>query len=202
MAQASQRATRRDSIVEAAARLIRTEGVHAASISDIIAESGTSVGTIYHHFANKNEIVLAVARRTVVEPLQAMLAAHAGEGLSAADLFRAIVDTVISGEVQSALIVQLWAGSSDEPQLKEMMRGQLAGVRVEAVSHLGEWLRARGVPDADERAEALAMLSMGQAMGLLAQRTLVPDLDERRYVAEACRMLDAVAASYVPGQDS
>ena len=159
----------------------------------------TSAGTIYHHFANKNEIVLAVARRTVVEPLAAVLATHPGEGTSPSALFRSIVETVISGEVESALIVQLWAGSSDEPQLKEMMRAQTAGLRVELIRHLEVWLLQRGVPEAAQRAEALAMLTLGQAMGLLAQRTLMPELDQPRYVTEACRMLDAVVDDYAAG---
>lgn len=187
------RATKRDSIVEAAARLIRTDGVHAASIAGIIAESGTSAGTIYHHFASKNDVVLAVARAAVVDPLQAMLAAHVGEGMPPSAMFRAIVETVLSGEVQSAVIVQLWAGSSREPQLKEILREQIAGVREEMRAQIAAWLRARGVPDADERALPIAMVTMGQAMGLLAQGTLTPDLDRESYVAEACRLLDSLA---------
>lgn len=190
------RGSKRDSIVDAAARLIRTEGVHAASISEIIAESGSSAGTIYHHFANKNEIVLAVAQAAVVEPMTQLITAHHGGGLSPAQLFRAVVENVITGEVQSALIVQLWAGSSHEPLLKEIMRAQTEGLRVQLTAHVAAHLRARGVDRADERAETLAMLTLGQAMGLLAQRTLVPDLDEARYVDAACRMLDAAVADY------
>ena len=193
---ATPRGSKRDSILEAAARLIRTEGVHATSISEIITESGSSAGTIYHHFANKNDIVLAVARRAVVDPLAEVLAAHPDEGMSPSDLFRAIVRTVIAGEVQSSLIVQLWAGSADEPLLKEIMREQTTGLRQEMVVRLAVWLAQRGVPDAAGRAEALALLTLGQAMGLLAQRTLTPELDQSRYVAEASRMLDALAADY------
>ena len=130
----------------------------------------------------------------VVEPLQDLLAAHAGGGMAPSSMFRAIVTTVLSGEVQSALIVQLWAGSSSEPQLKEILRAQMADIRTEMLVQLAEWLRGRGVPDAEARAETVAAVTMGQAMGLLAQRTLVPDLDEAGYVEEACRLLDAVAA--------
>jgi hypothetical protein len=57
------------------------------------------------------------------------------------------------------------------------------------------WLVAHGVEDADARAEPLAMLSTGQAMGLLTQRVLFSDLDQEGYIAEACRMLDAVATA-------
>lgn len=187
----TRRASKRDSIVEAAARLIRTEGVHAASISEIIAESGSSAGTIYHHFANKNEIVLAVARLTVVEPLSEVLARRDGEIMSPGDMLRMIVSTVIKGDVESALIVQLWAGSSMDPQLKDILREQLAGVRAEMVTMLQRWLREQGVPCAGDRAVTLAHVTMGLAMGLLAERTILPDLDKDAYVTQAVRLLDA-----------
>ncbi len=68
-------ATKREDIVDAAAQLIKQQGVHAASISGIIAASHASAGSIYHHFANKNEIVLEVARTRLAEPLRAAVLA-------------------------------------------------------------------------------------------------------------------------------
>ena len=73
------RGSKREQIVTAATELIRTEGVRAASIAKIIAASDSSAGSVYHHFANKNEIVMAVARRALVEPLEAAIAAHEGD---------------------------------------------------------------------------------------------------------------------------
>ena len=61
------RKSKRDTIVEAAARLIRTEGVHAASISGLIKESAASAGTIYHHFANKEALLDAMVDRVYAE---------------------------------------------------------------------------------------------------------------------------------------
>nr|NLI50165.1 TetR/AcrR family transcriptional regulator [Propionibacterium sp.] len=189
------RGNKRLSIVEAAAHLIRSEGVHAASISEIIREAHASAGTIYHHFANKNDIVLAVAQAAVVEPLQEMLAQESGEGTSPGALLRQIVAAVMGGDVESALIVQLWAGSSREPQLKEVLRSQMAEVHAGMTREIARWLAARGVPDADRRAVSLAHVTMGQAMGLLAERTILTDLDRAAYLDEATRLLDAAASA-------
>lgn len=65
--------SKRDDIIAAAAALIRGKGVHAASIKAIIDASGASAGTIYHHFKNKNDIVLAVAQHAIAEPITTIL---------------------------------------------------------------------------------------------------------------------------------
>lgn len=193
---AGQRSNKRADIVEAAAVVIRTEGVHAASISSIIQASGTSAGTIYHHFASKNDIVLAVARAAVVEPMTAVIGSRPDEAMSPGDLLNDIVRTVMAGELESALIVQLWAGSSLEPHLKDILREQMQDLQAQITHRLALWLREQGCDDADQRAHTLALVTLGQAMGLLAQRTLQPDLDRAAYVVEATRLLDRAC---VPG---
>lgn len=190
-----QRANKRATILEAAAALIRTQGVHAASISELIRASDASAGTIYHHFTNKFDIVLAVAHGAVVDPLAEMLERDAGpEGRSPGDLLREIVNAVMGGDVESALIVQLWAGSSREPALQEILRDRMQAVHAGLVREIGRWLAAHDVPNADERAIHLAHVTMGQAMGLLAERTILTDLDRDAYLDEAARMLDAAAS--------
>lgn len=190
----NRRTSKRDQIVEAAGRLIRTEGVHAASISGLIKESDASAGTIYHHFANRNDIVLAVAQAAVVDPLAQILTQTSAEGRSPGALLRLMVDAVMGGDVESALIVQLWAGSSREPQLKDILRGRMAAVHQGLVEELRRWLETRGVADAENRAIHLAHVTMGQAMGLLAERTILTDLDRDAYLDEAARLLDAAGS--------
>lgn len=188
------RGDKRVKILDAATRLILTKGVHATSITDIITESGASAGAIYHHFANKNDIVLAVARARVADPLQARLAGRSNDGgLSPSELFRLIAETLLSGEIEPALTVQLWAGSSGEPELKALLREQMTDVRERAALALEEWLAARGSPAPQEHAQAVASLAVGQAMGLLVQDTLVVDFDREAYLVAASAMLDCVA---------
>lgn len=186
-------ATKRDDIVEAATQLIKRQGVHAASISGIIADSHASAGSIYHHFANKNEIVLAVAQAGVAQPFQAALALTGDGMLSPADIFRAIVGTVQAGIVEPPLIVQLWAGSSSEPEVRAILRAPFEDARTAMYSKIEAWLVAQGVPDAASRVDAIARVTLGQAMGFLAQSTLDPGFDQDAYVTEATLLLDGLA---------
>lgn len=53
------------SILETTLRLLTTYDLQATSISTISKESGISVGSIYHHFANKEEIINELYRGIV-----------------------------------------------------------------------------------------------------------------------------------------
>jgi AcrR family transcriptional regulator len=56
----STHASRRDAILAAALEHFTTRGYASTSIEDIRRLSGTSVGTIYHHFAGKEAIAAAL----------------------------------------------------------------------------------------------------------------------------------------------
>ena len=122
--------SKRDDIIAAAAALIRGKGVHAASIKAIIDASGASAGTIYHHFKNKNDIVLAVAQHAIAEPITTILTRPRSGPLSPGLLFREVSEAVLGGHIDSALIVQLWAGSSTDPELNAMLHGLMVADRV------------------------------------------------------------------------
>ena len=189
------RASKRTAIVEAAGRLIRARGVHGASIADIIEQAGTSAGTIYHHFANKHDIVLAVARGAISAPLAEALERHAGRTLSPGDMLAAVV-SIARTDVESALIVQLWAGSAEDPALAKLLRDEMAGVRAGMVGQLAAWVAERGIDDPDGTvALQLAQMTMGLAMGLLAQRLILGDVDQEAHLAAAARVLEAGASA-------
>lgn len=57
---------RRRQIVEAAARLIATGGMEAATMRDIAAEAGWTTGVVNHYFADKREVL----RRTLEHSLR------------------------------------------------------------------------------------------------------------------------------------
>ncbi len=57
---------RRREIVEAAARLIATGGMEAATMRDIAAEAGWTTGVVNHYFADKREVL----RRTLEHSLR------------------------------------------------------------------------------------------------------------------------------------
>ena len=50
----------RQRVLDCAARLFRQRGYGATSLRDIAAESGMKAGSLYYHFASKDEIVIDV----------------------------------------------------------------------------------------------------------------------------------------------
>jgi len=66
----------RQAILDAALAVIHAKGFQAASLSDILAETGLTRGALYHHFPNKRALGLAalegieqMVRRMWLEPL-------------------------------------------------------------------------------------------------------------------------------------
>jgi len=53
--------TRRAQILEAALACFASRGLNAATIDDVARAAGLSKGAVYHHFASKQEIFLALA---------------------------------------------------------------------------------------------------------------------------------------------
>jgi AcrR family transcriptional regulator len=47
-------------ILDAATEVFATRGFTAATMADVVAVSGASVGSIYHHFGGKSELFLAI----------------------------------------------------------------------------------------------------------------------------------------------
>ncbi len=78
---------RKELILDAADRLLAHFGYKKMTVEDIAKEAGIGKGTVYLHFASKEEVVLAHVDR-IVRPLFAELDAIAAQTLSAANRLR------------------------------------------------------------------------------------------------------------------
>ena len=72
--------TTREKILDAALDVFAGKGYHRASVDDIVRASGTSKGAVYHHFATKQTVFLALvdefAERLAVAVGAAIAARH------------------------------------------------------------------------------------------------------------------------------
>ena len=117
---------RRAQILEAAIVCFAKRGFHQASMHDISAEAGISVGLIYRYFANKEAVIQAMADRhkkeisellerarqapTLLESLEILFTAHCCES---------------APQIQSAFVVDLYAEASRNPQVKDLVHDVL-----------------------------------------------------------------------------
>src|SRR5437899_11198131 len=117
---------RRTQILDAALVCFAKRGFHQASMHDISAEAGISVGLIYRYFENKDAVISAMADRhkqeihevlerahqapTLLESLEILFTAHCCEN---------------EPRVVSAFVVDLYAEASRSPSMAEIVRGVL-----------------------------------------------------------------------------
>jgi TetR/AcrR family transcriptional regulator, repressor for uid operon len=114
---------RRTQILDAAVVCFAKRGFHQASMHDISAEAGISVGLIYRYFQNKEAVIAAMADRhkkqiheilekarqapNLRESLETLFTAHCGE---------------TEPQVTAAFVVDLFAEASRNPHVAELVR--------------------------------------------------------------------------------
>ena len=79
-----------DDIVSAAAKVFRTKGYHAATVRDIAEEVGILKGSLYHHFASKEELLYLVVKEPIATMYRAMAKIAAADLTATEKLRRAI----------------------------------------------------------------------------------------------------------------
>src|SRR5438067_2617233 len=165
---------RRSQILDAALVCFAKHGFHQASMHDISAEAGISVGLIYRYFENKEAVISAMADRhkeeigdmlerarqaqTLLESLEILLTAHCCEN---------------EPRVISAFVVDLYAEASRNPQVADLVRDVLQ-TAMDGVTDL--IARSR---EAEETAhgltpEELSELIFAVARGMLMRDVLQP----------------------------
>jgi AcrR family transcriptional regulator len=76
------RALFRNAILDAAEAVFAERGFHGARIQDIAAQARIAVGTVYNHFAQKDDVLSALLEERTEEMLARLRAAGSDEGQS------------------------------------------------------------------------------------------------------------------------
>ena len=155
----------RASMVRSAASLIRSRGVSATSLSDVLADSGAPRGSIYHHFPEGKKQIAEDAIRWTSERLLAHL--RAGAPSRAADVLERFIDVwrrtvVVSGGTAGCVVAGVAIDTvPDETGLIELVRATFRSW----AALLAEQLEAAGVPS--RRAKPIAMATLAGMEGAL-----------------------------------
>lgn len=158
------------------------------TIARVVRESGTSAGAIYHHFPNKQAVVMAVARHAIQVPVQALLDYRATPSSPPEVLAFALLALRADTEL-SDLLVQLGAGAASDDALGRELREAFGVLRDEVEVTLRLWAEQEGVDPT--RVPGLAQLVVGLTLGFAAQRNLVRSFDEDAYFEHGTALLSA-----------
>src|SRR3979411_1554023 len=184
---------RREQILRAAVICFAKRGFHQASMHDISAEAGISVGLIYRYFENKEAVISAMADRhkseiaevlerarqapTLLESLEILFTAHCSEK---------------SPKVLSAFVVDLYAEASRNPQVADLVRDVLytamAGV-TDLIARSPEAAKAAHGLAPHEQAELIFAVARGMLMRDVLQPQEMTAAERRARQLEVTRRL-------------
>jgi AcrR family transcriptional regulator len=98
----------RDRILDAALDVFARKGYHRAIVDDIVRASGTSKGAVYHHFATKEAVFLALVddfAARLAAAVAASIADHSGALAKVEGALTAALTTFASNEQLARLIL-------------------------------------------------------------------------------------------------
>src|SRR5207247_9124633 len=168
---ASSNPNRLSQILEAALICFAKRGFHQASMHDISAEAGISVGLIYRYFENKEAVISAMADRhkkeinemlerarqapTLLESLEILFTAHCCED---------------APQVVSAFVVDLYAEASRNPRVADLVRDVLQ-TAMDGVTEL-----ITRAPEAKNATHGLSPIELAELIFAVARGMLMFDV--------------------------
>lgn len=178
----------RDRLVRAADQLFYSEGIHAVGVDRVLAEAGVAKASLYHHFAGKDDLVVAYLDARSAGSVDSLRRRVGASGQGA----RGRMDLVFAG---------IWAGAADArfhgcpfinaaaeyPDPDHPVRRAVARHRQRFAALLGEQLDQGGRPAHQSLVQALVVLYDG----CMVSAQLEPIAVTR---SAASRALDALLA--------
>ena len=169
---------RREQILQAAANVFTADGFHAASMAQVIAETGLGAGTVYRYFPSKEDLIVEVAHHCMIEAGHAV-AIEASKGVTPtmADLLRTGLSAARSshgGGFNNQLILHSWAEASRNPRLAELLQQGLDRL-VQTITPLCQTWQERGKLPAGIEPKALASLLVATIQGCIVQQAIAPN---------------------------
>ncbi|MFJ6900669.1 TetR/AcrR family transcriptional regulator [Streptomyces hokutonensis] len=167
---------RRAQIIEVARELFSQQGVSDTSMSDLVAASGMSMGSIYRYFASKDELIAAV-----VEGRDGTVEGEYPTAESPGDILARLLSHVSgpNGAAHARLSAQIWGSAAVQPALAEIARARHTVLR----DHLAARIRDTRRPDAtaDDRshtelAEVMLAALVGYANLAAAGYDVIPSV--------------------------
>jgi AcrR family transcriptional regulator len=185
--------SKRRDIAEAAMRAFERKGFQAASMADIIAESGASAGAIYGAYRSKAEIVHVVATSLVNERLLAgeefiMRDPLPSPGEVVGLMMRSITDAISRTDI----LVQLWGEAITDPELKVITSEIMDRIEGAYRGYLATWYtQSRGLSTEESQvlAQRVAPLFVSMSQGYIIQSAIRADFDREAYLESAAEFL-------------
>lgn len=170
-----------------------TDGFHATSMQQVIAEAGLSVGAVYRYFPSKSDLIVGIAQQMADGIGAQLLGIADAPDRSLVEVMEGAVGVIDANTGPDGVLpmaVQVWAEAQRDPVLRDMAQKIYSQI-VEVWVRIAGRAVARGeLPrGADPAAVGPALAAMVLGYGLLKLLTGTVDLE--RYRAGVRAILDS-----------
>lgn len=182
------RLARREQILVAASRCVAREGFHKTTMADVISEAGLSAGAVYGYFKGKNDIIRAIAERSIgqVPHLLHDLVERA-EPVHPADAVEVFLERMTAiieetGGDMPRVGVQAWAEAARDPEIHAVAMEQMGAVR-SALEDVVRRAQRDGTMSAEADPRAVAQVLFALLPGYVLELVVLQDVTPASYVA-------------------
>ena len=201
------RRARREEILLAATRCVAREGFHKTTMAHVIAESGLSAGAVYGYFRGKNDLIRAIAERSigqVAHLLHGLAEGHERVGpLDAVAVFLRQIDALASepagpGRDVFKVGIQAWAEAARDPQIHALAAEQMGAVR-SALADVVRRSQHDGTMGSQADPDAVAQVLFALLPGFVVEAVVLGDVTPDSYLSGLRALLAPAEAVTGPG---
>ncbi len=150
-------------LLEAAARVLAQHGYASATTNRIAATAGTSVGTLYEYFANKEEVYDALIQREIEALVSSIKAVHFDPEASLHDTLTVVLSVAMNA---------IWRGPSYLRSLEHVpgavFRRRLLGARESVLAFIRQLLELHRKEIKVANLDLAAFMAVSSAEGIAA----------------------------------
>jgi AcrR family transcriptional regulator len=131
---------RREQLVDVLFRIVAEHGLEAATVREVAAAAGVSIGAVQHHFPSKDEMLAAAFRRVVARTRQ-RVAALPRTGAARDDLVAVLAELLpldVPRRTEARVHLAFAARAATSAALQEIQRPLLREIRAELAERIGD----------------------------------------------------------------
>jgi AcrR family transcriptional regulator len=189
----AERSERRAVIMRGAMRCFARKGFSGTSMSEIIAESGVSTGTVYWYFKSKNDLI----RESVAAVLHDRTAEFdrllkADTLIPPSEMLKGfLVRTRESLGGGTAMLLQVWGEALVNTELHDIVKEMTRSLSALFLGYLVKWHQKQGVPKgrAEKRAAGDLPAYMALCQGFVVQCALNPGFHAHQFFDSIDKLL-------------
>lgn len=166
--------SRKDIILEAAVDELTEQGIEGVRIEHILAKSGSSFSSLYHHFGSRENLITAALVAIFQNPVNDDISMFIEQSANSKNLDEVIA--ILTKRLKAILMpagadyrqtqFRIIAASLDRPELREALQEGQRQLAQRLEAHFGS-LQAIGALPVDARPTEIAWFFLQMAMGLV-----------------------------------